>query len=216
MAETLQLFGYHYSVYTRSVRMALTEMDLQARYIETNPFEVPKDPVLTEVTPLHRVPVLKSGTFVLTETAAILRYLDAISGCKSLIPDDPRSLARMAQIIGLIDSYGYVPLVRQVFAQSVFRPFMNEPSDPDVIASGLKAARPVLLSLERIAQEGLVLNGSVTLADLHLSPMIAYFDMAAEGHELLAEYPGLSCWWHVAKSQPALTNTDPFENLPLA
>lgn len=216
MAEPLTLFGYEYSVYTRIVRMALMELELSAQYHEVDPFAQPKDATLADITPFHRVPVLRHGAFTLTETAAILRYLDAASPCESLIPPDPQASARMFQVIGVMDCYGYVPLVRQVFAQAVFRPFVNEPADPQVIAEGLAAARPVLEALDQIATEGLVLNGQMTLADLHLAPMIAYFDMAAEGRAMLGSYPHLTGWWDVAKTWRLLAHTDPFGRKTLA
>ena len=75
----LQLVGYGPSVYTWIVKVALIEMGLKVDYIETNPFAETPDPLLARYTPFDRVPVLVHGDFRLTETAAILRYLDQLS-----------------------------------------------------------------------------------------------------------------------------------------
>lgn len=216
MAEPLTLFGYRYSVYTRIVRMALIHMELQARYVETDPFRHPKDEVLANLNRFHRVPVLRHGDFVLTETAAILRYLETLSTVRGLLPDTPKASARMQQVIGIIDNYGYVPLVRQFFAHSVFRPFMNERGDNEIIAKGIAGSHAVLATLETIVEEGLILDGETTLADLHLAPMIAYFDLSEEGHRALKDYPRLSSWWDVAATLPPLLETDPFSTNALA
>ena len=45
----------------------------------------------------------------------------AFSG-PALQPAEPQALARMDQIIGIVDAYAYWPLVRQVFSHAVFRP----------------------------------------------------------------------------------------------
>lgn len=211
MAETLSLIGFHHSVYTRIVRMALAEMGLQARYIEVNPFADEADPVLAAHSPFGRVPVLRDGDFVLTETAAILRYLDALGNDGSMVPEGAQSGARMAQVIGIVDAYGYQPMVRQVFSHGYYRPLMGEEADPEMVAQGLRNSAPVLRMLDRIAAEGLVLNARrITLADLHLAPMIDYFTRVRDGAAAMAEFPALNGWWAVARERPSLNVTDPF------
>lgn len=210
MADRLTILGYRYSVYTRIARMALTETGLTAAYSEVDPFAPVPDPVLAAHTPFGRVPVLCHNGFTLTETQAILRYLDRLSG-SALVPSSPRGEARMAQVIGITDAYGYVPMVRQVFANAVFAPRMGDPADDTAIAAGLADARPVLSALDAIAAGGLCLNGrDITLADLHLAPMIGYFVMSPQGAKALADHPALARWWAVTEKWPTLVQTDPF------
>jgi glutathione S-transferase len=211
MADGLELIGYRYSVYTRIVRAALIEMGLEATYHERNPFAATPDTMLLEHTPFRRVPVLRHDDFTLTETSAILRYLDAIGPGLPLVPTAPHQVARMAQVIAITDFYGYVPLVRQVFSNAVFAPMMNEVVDARALAEGLQNAGPVLQSLDAVAAEGLQLNGTdIALADLHLAPMIAYFTMATQGAAMLKAFPNLQRWWHSVADRPSLLQTDPF------
>lgn len=114
-STSLQVVGYAPSVYTRVVRMALIEMALKADYIETDPFADAPDPLLARYTPFNRVPVLVHGDFKLTETVAILRYLDCLSARPSMIPTDPKAAARMAQVMGIVDADVYWPMVRACF-----------------------------------------------------------------------------------------------------
>ena len=211
MDDQLTLIGFRYSVYTRIVRMALIEMGLKAVYVEANPFAVERDPILSEHTPFHRVPVLRHRGFTLTETTAITRYLDTLNAGSSLAPKDAMAQARMMQVIGIIDAYGYQPLVRQVFSHGFYRPHFDEAADPSQITAGLEAARLVLSSLDRIADEGIQLNcKQISLADIHLAPMIAYFVQVPKGAVLLARYPALSKWWNVLSKRPSLLATNPF------
>ncbi|QFT57978.1 Glutathione S-transferase [Sulfitobacter sp. THAF37] len=209
MAEPFELIGFRYSVYTRIVRIALIETGTKARYLEVDPFA--GDAALDRFTPLGKVPVLRHGNFTLTETAAILRYLARITGCGHLLPEDPRTLARMEQVMGVADSSLYWPLVRQVFSHGFYGPLMQEAHDPRQVAVGLEAGRPGLELLDAISAEGLVLGGeSRSLADLHLAPMIDYFTRVQAGAEALAEYPALCAWWRGMADSPMLLMTEPF------
>ncbi|MCR9126389.1 MAG: glutathione S-transferase family protein [Rhodobacteraceae bacterium] len=205
----IKLFSFRHSVYGRIARMTLLVRGLDYELIETDPFADPPDPVLAQVSPFGLVPVLEHDGFRLTETAVICRYLAQAFPGDALIPDDPRAAARMAQVAAVIDTQGYWPMVRQVFGQAVFLPMMGETGDPELIADGLADARTVLQMLDGIAAEGLVLNGPVTLADLHLAPMMAYFTGAPQGAAALAEFSDLSRWWQGMAGHPALGGTDP-------
>ena len=212
MADDLHLLGYRYSVYTRILRMALIEMSLEASYTEVDPFAATPDPVLAQYSPFDHVPVLRDGDFVLTETAAILRYLNAVGPGLSLVPTSPKALARMAQVTGIVDAYAYRPMVRKVFSGAVFGPFEGREADPALVDEGLHEAKAPLRALDTIADEGHQLDGTdITLADLHLAPMMAYFVMAEPGAELLRDYPALARWWEAVEDRPSLLQTDPFK-----
>jgi glutathione S-transferase len=212
-ADNLILIGFRHSVYTRIVRMALIEMGMQATYTEADPFADTPDPVLAAHTPFQRVPVLRHGAFTLTETAAILRYLDGVGPRPSLVPEEVKAAARMVQVIGIVDAYGYGAMVRDVFSHGFYRPHMGEDADPRRITAGLDAATPVLDLLEKIAAEGHVLNPPrLTLADLHLAPMMDYFTRVPQGAAALAGYGALHGWWEAARTRSSLRATDPFED----
>jgi glutathione S-transferase len=203
------LHGFAPSVYTRVARMVLHEKAIVHDHSEVNPFDPDLDPAYKALHPFARVPVLVHGDFFLHEMAAIARYLDTFPG-PALTPQDPRAAARMAQVTGIVDAYGYWPMVRQVFAQRVFNPLEGLTPDEDEIARGLSASVPVLAALDRIAGEGLVLTGAdVTLADCHLAPMIDAFACAPEGAVLLAQHRALSRWWAWMARRPSITATDP-------
>ncbi|KAJ04377.1 glutathione S-transferase family protein [Sulfitobacter mediterraneus] len=211
MAEPLNLLGFRHSVYTRIARMGLIETGLTATYVEANPFAAEPDPVLAAMTPLGRVPVLLHGDFVLTETAAILRYLNDLGPKASLIPTDPQSAARMAQVMGIVDAYVYQPLVRKVFSHGFYQAAVGEDGDSAIVAEGLVLSQAPLRALDSIAAGGLQLGGArISLADLHLAPMMDYFVRVPEAADLLRHYPALSAWWHEISNHPSLRDTDPF------
>lgn len=209
MSETVTLHGYRYSVYNRVARMALHKKDVVHNIVEVNPFsEI--DPAYLNLHPFGRVPVLAHGTFNIFETSAIIRYVDRAFTGGPLQPESATALARMDQVIGIIDNYGYWPMVRQVFSQRVFRTLAGELSNEEEIVVGLEASHKVLTILDRVAEEGFVLNGHIiTLADCYLAPMMDYFIQADEGRVALLSYPSLSRWWEQCSVMPMMQSTDP-------
>jgi glutathione S-transferase len=206
----LVLHGYRYSVYVRVARLALAEKGVAYDRVEVNPFAPDVPATYLALHPFGRVPTLVHDDFALYETGAITRYLDRSFAGPKLQPDRPRALGRMDQIIGVVDSYGYWPLVRQVFSHRVFRPAIGQPADMAEVARGLAGATKVLAALEALAATDAFLVGpTLSLADLHLGAMIAYFAAAAEGAALLAEHPRLAAWWTRLSQRPSFAATDP-------
>src|SRR3954451_24552670 len=166
------LHGYRYSVYLRIVRLTLAEKGVGYDPVEINPFAPDIPAAYPALHPFGRVPALVHDGFALYETGAITRYVDRAFSGPALQPTDARALARMDQIIAIVDFYGYWPMVRQVFSPRVFRARTGQPVDEAEIARGLTASAKVLAALEPLVCDGL------TLADLHLGAMVAYFVQA--------------------------------------
>jgi glutathione S-transferase len=114
------LFGLERSVYTRIVRLALEEKGVPYSLHEVEIFGaegVPQEHYRRH--PFGRVPALEHDGFWLYETAAISRYVDEAFPGASLQPSEVRVHARVNQIVGLLDSYAYRPLVWGVFVERV-------------------------------------------------------------------------------------------------
>jgi glutathione S-transferase len=205
------LHGYQYSVYLRIARMVLAEKGVTYGREELDPFrpDMPKE--YLDLHPFGRVPTLVHGDFVLYETNAITRYVDEGFPGPFLQPPEPRQRARMAQIISILDAYGYLPMVRQVFAQRVFGPRIGRPADEALIEAGTTSARRVLDALERLVAPNGPVAGSPawSLADFHLAPMMAYFTAAPEGAEALMQHAKLSAWWDLIRRRASFAATEP-------
>jgi glutathione S-transferase len=191
------VYGADYSVYVQIVRLALVEKHVEYEHVPVSVFAAggPPDWYL-ELHPFKRMPAFEHDGFSLYETAAITRYVDEAFDGPALQPADVRGRARMTQIIGLLDAYGYRPMVWDVYVQRIDRPNEGKPSDEALIASGLDKSRTCLAALTKLKAPGDWLLGErLTLADLHASPMFAYFAKAPEGAAMIAEFPELAAWW---------------------
>ncbi|RFB78030.1 glutathione S-transferase family protein [Methylovirgula sp. 4M-Z18] len=190
------VYGDFSSAYVRTVRLTLLEKHVPFDLAEVDVFgaDGPPDTYLAHH-PFGRIPAFSHDGFEIFETHAICRYIDEAFDGPSLQPRDVKLRARMAQIVGLLDSYAYRPMVWDVFVERVRRPLQGAVSDEAKITSGLAKAKRVLDVLEDLLSDYAWLAGpALSLADLHFYPMIDYFCAAGEGRALVAAHPKLEAW----------------------
>ena len=196
------LYGAGYSVYVRAVLMALSAKGARFVHEPVDVFAEGGAPSsYLALSPFGKIPTLKHGDLVLYETIAINRYIDEAFEGPSLQPANVKSRARMMQLMSMTDSYGYWPLVWEVYVERISKPREGLTSDEAKIANGLSRARIFLGAVETNMVGGPWLLGSQTsLADFQLAPVIGYFIQAPEGADLLAEFQNLSAWWKTVES----------------
>jgi glutathione S-transferase len=194
----ITLLGLRISVYTRIACLVLEEkgIDYELREVDIFADDGPPADYLA-LNPFGTIPTLLHGDFVLYETSAINHYVDEISPGASLQPSLPIERARMNQIIGMLDSYCYRPMVWDVYVQRVVVPTAGGTADEACIAAALPGLRSLLEQLERWRGErGFLVGHALSLADLHLYPMLSYFVETAEGARMLDSLPQLQQWFH--------------------
>ena len=77
--------------------------------------------------------------------------------------------------------------------------------DEAKIAAALPRAQTCLNALAHLKGEGPWLAGeTISLADLHAAPILAYFTTTPEGQALMAGTPSLGSWWNALKSRESL------------
>ena len=211
MTETLQprLYGAHYSVYVRIVRLTLLEKGVpyESRDIDIfAPGGPPPD--YLRLHPFGRIPVLVHGDFTLYETNAITRYIDEAFAGSNLQPAEARARARMNQIITIADNYLYRPLVWGIYVARDEAAKGNSPLDQAALDAAMARSRLALAALANLSDgDSWLLGQSLSLADLHLAPMIAYGRQAAEGLALLQEQPRLARWWEHMNARASMLAT---------
>jgi glutathione S-transferase len=207
---TVELHGYRHSVYSWIARLALHEKGVGYEWVEVNPFADDMPPDYLEMHPFKRVPTLVDGKFVVFETNAITRYVDEAFNGPRLQPLKPKDRARVSQVLSIVDSYAYWPLVRQVFSHGVFRPRLGHAMDQTEYQRGLEAAPRVLRALDQLANGGnFLVADAMSLADIHLAPIMAYFTADPRGDALLKPHYRLSDWWSAMSQRKSVAETRP-------
>ncbi|MBL8574885.1 MAG: glutathione S-transferase family protein [Hyphomicrobiaceae bacterium] len=203
MARTT-LYGFRRSVYVRIVRLALAEKRIAYDLVEIDPFAA--EGLSADYLgrhPFGRIPAFEHDGFRLYETGAIARYIDEAFSGAALQPKAPRERARMNQVISILDSYAYRPLVWDIF---VARSRPNP--DEGAIALAATRADACFAALEDLMGDAPFLAGSaLTLADLHAAPMIAYVRRTPEGEALLKKHKPIARWWQAMDARPSMAAT---------
>jgi glutathione S-transferase len=205
----IKLLGLAISVYTRIARLALEEKNIDYVLQEVDIFaDSGPPPDYLALNPFGAIPCLLHGELVLYETSAINRYVDEISTTVSLQPSLPRERARMNQIIGILDNYCYRPMIWVVYVQRVVVPSGGGLTDEASIAAALPDLRLVLEQLDGWCGKRTFLVGqALSLADLHLYPMLSYFIETPEGASMLDVFPGLQQWMHMMQLRRSVRAT---------
>lgn len=204
-----QLLGANYSVYVRIARLALIEKGVAYDPVEIDIFGAhAEDAAYLKLHPFKRIPTLRHGDFTLYETAAITRYVDEAFPGPALQPGDAQTRARMTQMIGVMDNYLYRPLVWGLYVALDDAAKVGKPADAAALGKAMMLARQALKAVNDLIGDGPWLAGNaLSLADLHLLPMLAYGRVTAEGKALLAEQVRLQRWWDEMKQRPSVTTT---------
>jgi glutathione S-transferase len=203
---TVTIYGAPYSTYTRSALLALQEKGVDYALEMVDIFQ-PVPPEHLERQPWGKIPVLSHDGFEVYETAAVMRYVDEAFPGASLQPADPKNRARMIQAIGVIDSYGYKPIVQELFVQRAAMPKFGQPSDEAKIAAALPNAETALDALVDIMGKDDWLAGTFSLADIHFAPVYTYLAMTPEGQAMLDKRPTLKAWWNRMSARPSMAAT---------
>jgi glutathione S-transferase len=205
----IKLLGLSISVYTRIARMALEEKGIDYRLEEVDVFADSGPPAdYLALNPFATIPCLLHGDFVLYETSAITRYLDEIAPTTDLQPSTPIERARMNQIIGMLDSYCYRPMVWDVYVQRIVVPAGGGEADEALIAAALTGLSTLLKQLDQWRGErGFLVGQALSLADLHLYPMLSYFTETTEGVAMLESFPRLQQWMRLMRLRHSVRAT---------
>jgi glutathione S-transferase len=209
----ITLLGLSISVYTRIARIALEEKGIDYRLEEVDVFADPGPPLdYLALNPFGTIPCLLHGDLVLYETSAITRYVDEIAPTVDLQPAAPMERARMNQIIGMLDSYCYRPMIWDVYVQRVVVPAGGGETDEARIVAALTGLRSLLEQLDQWRGErGFLVGQALSLADLHLYPMLSYFTETPEGIAMLDTFPRLQQWMRLMQLRHSVCAT-PFHS----
>ena len=205
------IYGPGLSTYVRTARLVCEEKGADYRLVEIDILKgAHKTPEHLARHPFGRVPAFEHDGFRLYETSAITRYLDAVLPGTSLTPADPKGAARMDQVVAIVDAYGYGAMISACVVQRVVVPMTGGTTDEAVISAAMPTVEVSLKAFEDLLDGHAWLAGDMlSLADLHLAPVMAYFSGTPEGQRLLPDRPRLSAWWKLMSVRPSMAKTQP-------
>ena len=205
------VYGPAYSTYVRSARLALEEKGVDYELVEFDFLSGPMPEEQVRRQPFGKVPAFEHDGFSLYEVTAINRYVDEVFDGPSLQPADSRQRGRMNQIISIVDSYTYPCMLGQLVIQRLVMPMLGNEADEGVISAALPQVEKCVGVIEGLRgdQTYLASNDRITLADIHLIPIYAYFRNTPESGPILEKHPGLASWWDAVGDRESVHKTQP-------
>lgn len=205
MADVV-IYGWDRSTYVWTVRLVCEEKGV-AYTVE--PLDL-KSEAHFALHPFGKMPVLRHGDFLLYETSAICRYIDASFGGVALKPVRIDERARMEQWISALNAYYYDPLIRRFVLPYVFAKRDGREADRAVIDAALEEARHHLGVLDAALKDRDFLAGdALSLADLFLAPMLFYARLMPEGARLLKPFADVRRVHDGLMERPSFAATKP-------
>jgi len=197
----MKVYGHPASTCTRKVLCALAEKGVEAEFVKVDIMRGgQKQPEYLAIHPFGVVPALDDDGFVLFESRAILRYLDAKLG--GLGPTDIKDRAIMEQWLSVEQSYFSPPAMKAIL-EVFFSPMKGTTPDPDVVAKGKAEAAKALDVLEKALVGKEYLAGDMfSIAEISYAPYVQYlFDTGAG--DIVTERPNVAAWWKRISERPS-------------
>jgi glutathione S-transferase len=199
------VYGSSMSPYVRKVLAFAAEKGIE---VETQPIGLNSDdPEFLEASPFRKIPAFRDGDFAISDSSAIVAYLDALKPEPALIPSEPKARARAIWYDEFADTIMGACGTKMFFNRIVAPRFLNR--EGDMVAADKAESEelpPILDYLERtIPASGFLVEDRLTLADIAVASPFANFRHLGlscfEGRPKLAAYveailsrPSFSPW----------------------
>jgi glutathione S-transferase len=167
------VYGSSLSPFVRKVLAFAAEKGIE---VELKPTGLGnKDPEFLEASPFGKMPGFRDGDFAISDSSAIVAYLEAVKPEPNLIPTDPRARARTIWFDEYADTILFACGGKMFFNRIVAPKFLGQPGDEEIASKAECEELPPLLDyLERVIPEsGFLVEDRLTLADIAVASPFA-------------------------------------------
>jgi glutathione S-transferase len=190
------VYGDPISTYVRSVRLALAEKGVQHSLVAVDLVKGQhKEAGHLARNPWGKMPAFEHAGQCFYEASAIMRYVDEAFSGPALMPSTPAERVRVNQLLSIVDSYGYAASITNLFIPRVLVPSLGGQTDEAQVDAAKPQAALFLSEVNRLLGGTNYFGGNnVSLADLHLLPVLTYLQATPEGQALMAATPNIRAW----------------------
>jgi glutathione S-transferase len=200
----MKLYWHPFSVFPRRVRIALREKGIACEEVEIDvPGGALRTPGLRHLNPFGQVPVLEDGDVVLSESIAILEYLEERHPVPALLPTAPAARAKVRELMLWSGDY-LAPAWKAVLAPRLSGVAVDDPS----VQRGRSALAAHLDVLETRLDAADWVAGAYSLADVCYAPFVTTLDLIGAG-ALVDARPRVGAWVARLVARPAVRATAP-------
>lgn len=196
-----RLFHVPLSPFCRKVRLSLAEKRIEVELVEERYWE--QNPDFLRRNPAAKVPILKMGGRMMTESAAICEYLEETHPEPALMPRSPEGRFETRRLVAWFDDKFHHEVTSKLLYERVNKKVMGQGyPDSSNVKSGAKAIKYHLDYMTWLLDHRRWLAGdAMTLADFaaaaHLSALDYISDVDWNRSEVVKD------WYAKIKSRPA-------------
>jgi glutathione S-transferase len=198
------LYGAPVSPYVRKVAVVAAEKGLELEKVMVGLGDPAPD--FLACSPFRKMPAFRDGDFAISDSSAIVTYLEAKYAEPALLPSDAENRARTIWFDEFADTIVTVAGGKIFFNRIVSPKFMGKPGDEDAAKQGETEMVPIYDYLERVipASNHLVAD-RLTLADIAVaSPFvnIAHAGVVPDA----GQYPKLTAYLAAIHARPSFAD----------
>lgn len=197
----VRLFHVPLSPFCRKVRLVLGEKKIDCELVEERYWDPSRD-FLTR-NPAGKVPVLRLGRNTLSESQAIVEYLEEAHPTPSLMPNGKENRYEVRRLCAWFDDKFHHEVTQKLLYERVNKKLMfKEYPDSRRVKEGLKAIRMHLGYITQLLENRKWLAGDqMTLADFTAAAHISALDYCSDVD--WNSYGDVKEWYMKLKSRPA-------------
>jgi glutathione S-transferase len=195
----MRLYWHPFSIMPWRVRIAIREKGLDCEETEIDiPGGAQRSPAFLRLNPFGQLPVLEDGNLVISESIAILEYLEERYPQPPLMPRDSASRAAVRQLMLWGTDY-WPPAWKQWMAP---RMGQGDAAAPSVQEGRAELARHLDLLADRLEGHDWLV-GAYSLADVCYAPLVLVLDRVGLG-DLVTQRPAIAAWVTRLLERPAV------------
>jgi glutathione S-transferase len=186
------VYGSSLSPFVRKLMAYAHEKGIEVEQRQTQPQS--EDEEFREASPFGKIPGFRDGDFTLSDSSAIIAYLEALTAEPALVPAEAKLRARTIWYDEFADTI-LTPVLGTMFFNRIVAPrFLGQPGDQQAADKAERETPPLLAYLERtMPASGYLVGDCITLADLAVaSPFVnaehAGFTIDANSYPRTAAY----------------------------
>lgn len=186
---TPELYGHPFAAFAWKPLIALYERNVSFLFRMVDPGHPENQALMAELSPTGQFPALVDGEVRVTQSNAVIEYLDLFHGeALPMVPADPREALEARMMADIFDDYVADPM------QQIVGDALRDKSQADphgVAAAHARLERAYAWLDTRLRDRQWAACGRFTIADCAAAPALFYADWV---HPITEAYPALSAY----------------------
>lgn len=168
----LELYGHPFAAFVWKPLIAAYELQIPFVFRMVDPEHPENMAKMAELSPTGQFPALVDGDRKITQSNAVVEYLNRLGAADTLIPTDPQLALRARMLADVFDDYVAVPM-QQIVAEAL-RP--QDQQDPRRVAEAKAGLDKAYAWLSRQINSQWAAADTFTIADCAAAPALFYAD----------------------------------------